>query len=125
MSTDSFSPAPTAAEPSSNERLLAALCYPLFPIVSLFILLVEEHKNKAFERFHAIQSLGVGVVLWVVVLLLSIIIPVITFGIGALCVPFLVILPYIPLLYWAYKAYQGQYVEVPVVTKFMRDQKWL
>ncbi len=122
---ESYSPAPAAAEPSSNERLLAALCYPLFPLVSLFILLVEEHKNKAFERYHAIQSLGAGVVLWVIVMILSIIVPVITFGVGALCVPFLVILPYVPFLYWAYQAYQGKSFEVPVVTKFMRGQKWL
>jgi len=121
MSGQSYTP--TAAEPSSNERLLAALCYPLFPIVSLFILLVEEHKNKAFERYHAVQALGAGVVIWVLFTVLSIILGATV--ILALCVPFLWILVLVPFLYWAYQAYQGKTFEVPVVTKFMRDQKWL
>jgi uncharacterized membrane protein len=123
MSTESYSPAPSAAEPSSNERLLAALCYPLFPLVSLFILLVEEHKNKAFERYHAIQALGAGVVVWVLFVILSGILGVTV--VGLVCVPVLWIALIGVFLYWAYQAYQGKYFEVPVVTKFMRDQKWL
>ncbi len=119
----SYTPAPSAAEPSSNERLLAALCYPLFPIVSLFILLVEEHKNKAFERYHAVQALGAGVVVWVLFTILSTIMA--ATAILALCVPFLWIVAIAPFLYWAYQAYQGKTFEVPVVTKFMQDQKWL
>ena len=123
MSSETMTPAPSAAEATSNERLLAALCYPLFPIVSLFILLVEEHKNKAFERYHAIQALGAGVVVWVLFIILSTVLGATV--ILALCVPFLWIVAFVPLLYWAYKAYQGEYVEIPFVTKFMRDQKWL
>ncbi len=114
---------PSTAGTSSNERLLAALCYPLFPIVSLFILLVEEHKNKAFERYHAVQALGAGVAIWVLFAILSLIMSVTV--VLALCVPFLWIIVIVPFLYWAYQAYQGKTFEVPVVTKFMRDQKWL
>lgn len=123
MAADSYTPAPAAAEPSSNERLLAALCYPLFPVVSLFILLVEEHKNKAFERYHAIQALGVGAVIWVLFIILSTILGA-TF-IGLVCVPILWIAVIVPFVYWAYQAYQGKTFEVPFLTKFMRDQKWL
>ena len=123
MSSQSFSPAPSAAEASSNERLLAALCYPLFPIVSLFILLVEEHKNKAFERYHAIQALGAGVAIWALFTVLSFLMGITV--IGLICVPFLWIAAIALFLYWAYQAYQGKLFEVPVVTKFMRDQKWL
>jgi uncharacterized membrane protein len=125
MSSETMTPAPSAAEPTSNERLLAALSYPLFPLVSLFILLVEEHKNKAFERYHAIQSLGAGVVVWVLFFILSTVLSAVTFGIGAICVPLLWIVAFVPLLYWAYQGYQGQCFEIPVITKFMRDQKWL
>jgi uncharacterized membrane protein len=123
MSGQSYTP--SAAEPSSNERLLAALCYPLFPIVSLFILLVEEHKNKAFERYHAIQALGAGVVIWVLFIVVDTVLTAITMGIGAVCIPILWIVAIGILLYWAYQAYQGKSFEIPVVTQFMRDQKWL
>ena len=120
MSANSYSP---AAEPSSNERLLAALCYPIFLIISLYILLTEEHKNKAFERYHAIQSLAAGLVVWVLFAILSTILG--STLIGLVCVPILLIAAIAPLLYWAYQSYQGKLFEIPMVTKFMRDQKWL
>ncbi|HHX65538.1 MAG TPA: DUF4870 domain-containing protein [Chloroflexi bacterium] len=118
MSEEPFAPAP-----SSNEKLLAALCYPLFPIISIFILLVEEHKNNAYERYHALQALGAGIVVWVLVTILSTILGITV--ILALCVPFLWILGFVPLLYWGYQAYQGKEFEVPFVTKFMKNQNWL
>jgi uncharacterized membrane protein len=121
MSSQSFTP--STAEPTSNERLLAALCYPFFPIVSIFILLVEEHKNKAFERYHAIQALGAGVVIWVLFTILSLIMSATV--VLALCVPVLWIVAFAPFLYWAYQAYQGQTFTVPVVTDFMKGQNWL
>jgi uncharacterized membrane protein len=29
------------------------------------------------------------------------------------------------MLYYAYKAYQGEYFVIPMVTDFMKQQKWL
>ncbi len=28
-------------------------------------------------------------------------------------------------LYWAYQAYQGQIIEIPVLTGFIKDQGWV
>ena len=129
MTAQSAAPAPAAAEPDSNQKLLAALCYPLFPLVSLFILLVEEQKQKAFQRYHAIQALGAGVVVWVLYIILSIIVGVVlgalTLGIGSICSCVLWVVPIGLFLYWAYQAYMGKTFEIPVITKFMQDQKWL
>ena len=74
------------ADVTDNDRLMAALAYPLSPLVSIIILLVESMKNRPFQRYHAMQSLQ---------------------------------------LYYAYRAYQGAYFEVPVVTGFMRGQGWM
>ena len=37
----------------------------------------------------------------------------------------LYLLPIVPFVYYAYLAYQGKEFEIPVVTPFMRQQKWL
>ena len=44
----------------------------------------------------------------------------VTIGFGGLCVPVL----WLVFLYWAYQAYQGQSVNIPVVTNFIKQQGW-
>ncbi len=130
MSVDTSVPGAGGAAPSQsvtdNDRLMAALSYVIAVIVSL-IVLFSEAKNREFQRYHAIQSLGlsaVAVVYEIVVMLISC-------GLTAL-VPFLgcvtwilPLLPAIPFLYYAYQAYQGKTFEIPYLTNFMRQQKWL
>jgi uncharacterized membrane protein len=111
---------------NSDDKLWAALGYPIF-IVALIMLLVDGKKDRPFIKYHAVQALAVNVVIWIVEILLGILssaLAVIAFGIGAVvsCVAPLVWL----LLIWpAVLAYQGQYFEIPVVTKFLRDQHWI
>ncbi len=111
MAPDSGAPAPDAGDITDNDKLLAALSYPI-PIVAIVILLAEEMKSRPFQKFHAVQALAVNVVLWVIVLLLSV--P--TCGLSV----FLVLVT----LYWAYKAYQGEYFDIPMVTDFIVNQGW-
>jgi uncharacterized membrane protein len=111
---------------TSDDKLWAALGYPIFPI-ALIMLLMDEKKNRPFIKFHAVQALALNVGIWVVEILLAIlsaILAAVTFGIGGLisCIAPIVWL----LLIWpAVLAYQGKYFEVPVVTKFLRDQHWI
>jgi len=111
---------------TSDDKLWAALGYPIFPI-ALIMLLMDEKKNRPFIKFHAVQALALNVGVWVVEILLAIlsaILAAVTFGIGGLisCIAPIVWL----LLIWpAVLAYQGKYFEVPVVTKFLRDQHWI
>ncbi len=111
---------------TSDDKLWAALGYPIFPI-ALIMLFVEGKKNRPFIKFHAVQALALNVVVWIVEIVLAILssaLAAITFGIGALigCIAPIVWL----LLIWpAILAYQGKYFEVPVITKFLRDQHWV
>ncbi|MHB0856211.1 MAG: DUF4870 domain-containing protein [Anaerolineae bacterium] len=123
MSSEPFSPNPVSSEPSSNARLMAALSYPLFPIVSIIVLLMEDHKNNPFERYHAIQALGAGVGVWVAVMVLSLIFSVTV--ILACLAPVLWLVAFVPFLWWGYQAYQGKMFDVPVVTDLMKKQNWL
>ena len=101
---------------TSDDKLWAALGYPIF-IIALIMLFVEGKKDRPFIKFHAVQSLALNVVAWVLTIILS----VVTLGIGAICAPIVFLL----LIWPAVLAYQGKYFEVPVVTKFLRDQHWV
>jgi uncharacterized membrane protein len=95
---------------------MAAISYPI-GLLAIVILLVEDMKARPFQKFHAVQALAVNLVLAAILIIASIV----TCGVGTLLIPF----AFIPLLYWAYKAYQGEYFEVPVVTDFIRNQGWV
>jgi uncharacterized membrane protein len=99
---------------TSDDKLWAALGYPIF-IIALIMLFIEGKKDRPFIRYHAIQALALNVVLWVVVIILSFI-PVV----GCIT-PFVWLL----MLWPAVLAFQGKYFEIPVVTKFLRDQHWI
>jgi uncharacterized membrane protein len=107
---------PTDTSITSDDKLWAALGYPIF-IIALIMLFVEGKKDRPFIKFHAVQSLALNLVAWVVTIIIS----VITLGIGAICAPIVFLL----LIWPAVLAYQGKYFEVPVVTKFLRDQHWV
>lgn len=130
MSSDASIPGAPGAAPSdvtSNDRLWAALSYILVPIISVLILVMEENKNRAFQRYHAFQALGflaVIVVYSLVVCVLSAIVTAVVPPLGCIF-SLLYILPVVPALYYTYQAYQGKYFEIPVVTPFMRQQNWL
>ena len=100
-------------ETTSDDRLWAALSWipvsPLWPIVAIVALLMENTKDRPFIRHHAVLSIATGVVL--------IPISIVTCGLGALV--------YLVFFYWAYVAYQGQKFEVPVVSDFCRKQGWI
>jgi len=104
-------PAP-GGDLTDQDKLMAALSYPI-PIVALIILLLEEMKNRPFQKFHAVQSLAINIVLWVVILITS------PFTCGITAVLWFVT------LYWAYLAYQGQYFDIPVITDFIKGQGWV
>ncbi len=108
--------APMSAEVTSDDKLWAALGYPI-PIVAIIVLLMEDKRARPFIKFHAIQALA----LWVVYVVLGVILSVITFGIGSICIGIL----WLAFFYPAYLAYQGQMFEVPVVTNFIRNQHWV
>ena len=111
---------------SSDDKLWAALGYPIF-VIALIMLFIEGKKDRPFIKFHAVQALALNAVVWIVEIILGILssaVAAFTFGIGALigCIAPIVWL----LLIWpAVLAYQGKYFEVPVITKFLRDQHWV
>jgi uncharacterized membrane protein len=116
-------PPPPFEDVTDNDRLLAALSYPI-PVVALVILLAEDLKARTFLKYHGVQALAANIALWVVIIVLGWILGILSFLIGGLC-GMLSILLWFVTLYWAYKAYQGNYFEIRWLTQFLKDQNWL
>ncbi|MFW5940872.1 MAG: hypothetical protein ACOC9C_01095 [Chloroflexota bacterium] len=98
---------------TNDDRLWAALSWipvsPLWPIISIVVLLMDDKQGRPFIRYHAIVSLITGIAL--------IPLSIVTCGLAALV--------YVVFFYWAYLAYQGQMVEIPVVSNWARQQGWV
>jgi uncharacterized membrane protein len=122
---------PTPPAFTENERLLSGLSYvsqiilpAVFPVV---LLLSEDTRRNAFMRYHAVQSLGllVATILFylaagAVYAVVAAIAPVL------LCLLWLIFfVPAAVMLYYGYKAFRGEYVEIPYLTPFMRGNGWL
>ena len=108
---------PMNPDVTSDDKLWSALSYVFAPIVGIIVLLMEEKKSRPFIKFHAVQSIAASVAFFVVAFVLSFV----TLGFGGLCVPLL----WLVFLYWAYKAYQGETFDIPVLTNFIKGQGWV
>jgi uncharacterized protein len=103
-----------SSDVTSDDRLWALLAYILSPIVPIIILLMEDKKNRPYIRAHNMQALIVGVV--------NILIATFT---GWLLVPLCInLLLTIAQIYWGIKAYQGEMVNIPIVTDLVKRQGW-
>jgi uncharacterized membrane protein len=104
----------SASDITSDDKLWAALGYPIF-IIALVMLLMEDKKKRPFIKFHAVQALAINVVVWIVAVILGVTV------ILAICAPVLWLL----LIWPAILAYQGKYFDIPVIGKFIRGQHWV
>ncbi len=114
-------PAPTVSAieppPTTEDRLLAALCYPLWPI-ALLMLFIRSHRS-AFVRYHVVQALGVNA-LGVLVYLAysySVNLPVVGWQ-SALFMPFMVPAWFFVDLYLAVRTYGGHTPRVPIAADY-------
>src|SRR3990172_4702413 len=97
---------------TSDDKLWALLAYVLSPIVPIIILLMADKKDRPFIKAHNMQALVMGIVMVVVVPILA----AVTFGCGAIV--------WLIMWYWAYQAYQGKMINIPVVTDLVKNQGW-
>jgi len=117
---------------TENDRLMAAAAYAtqvFLPIVvPAIMLLSEENKQRPFQKFHAIQSLGFLVAAVIYEVLATIVfvgLTIVSLGCLSCVLWILFLLPVVPAFYYAYQAYQGVYFRIPFVTDFLVQNKWL
>lgn len=91
---------------TSDDKLWSLLGY-VFPLIALIALLMEDKKARPFVKYHAVQALILGVVAAIL---------------SSVCIGVLV---WFYAIYIGFQAYQGQWVEVPMVTDFAKNQGWI
>jgi uncharacterized protein len=99
---------------TSEDKLWSALAYVFTPIVPIIILVMADKKDRPFIKAHNMQALIWGVVLYIIVAVTS------AFVIGLCIWPLGLLLQ----LYWAYQAYQGKLITIPLLTDFIKNQGW-
>jgi uncharacterized protein len=99
---------------SSDDRLWVLFAYILTPLVPIIILLMEDKKNRPFIRAHNAQALAVGVINFILGIALS-------WTLVLACVPLII---WLVCIYWGIQGYNGKFVEIPVVSNFVKNQGW-
>ncbi len=121
-------PVMTGNDINDNDKLMALLAYIISVLVPIVILISESMKVRQYQKYHAINSLGLSVAQAVILIVWCICISIataVTAGLAG-CLSPLILVIYIPNIYYAYLAYaKPSYFEIPVVTQFMRQQGWL
>ncbi|MBI9050326.1 MAG: DUF4870 domain-containing protein [Anaerolineaceae bacterium] len=99
---------------TSDDRMWAMLAYLLSPLVPIIILLMEDKKDRPFIKAHNVQALIWGLVSSILIGVLSLVV------VGC----FLAVAYIIITIIWAVKANKGEYIEIPVITNFVKGQGW-
>lgn len=118
----------------ADDKLVALLCYVVPVLLPAIVLLSESSKKRPFQRYHAVQSLGLAAFLTVLAVAVSIVssilmaIPLVGFlvGIVVFCAtPIAFLAATIAFFYYGYQAYQGRRFTIPAVTSFLANQGWI
>ncbi|MCW5877046.1 MAG: DUF4870 domain-containing protein [Anaerolineales bacterium] len=99
---------------TSDDKLWAALAWLFTPVIPIIVLLLEDKKNRPFIKSNSAQALAWAVAVFILGTVLTVTV------VGACLVPFL----WLPQLYFAFKAYQGEQVTIPFITDFVKNQGW-
>lgn len=104
-------PVPVTNDVTDDDKLWALLSWIIW-VIGVIALLMEDKKNRPFIKYNAVMSLVVGVVLTIIVGITG---P-FTCGITALLFAYPI--------YLGIKAYQGNWVTIPWLTDFVKQQGW-
>ena len=118
-----------ASTSSSNDNLIALLCYSPVAIVGIILgLAVEPYKNNKLVKFHAFQSLFTCIALFVLFFGLGVVGSILS----AVFAPLALIMIPVWFLLWAgsivlciymmIKAYKGEMTKLPFVGEFAAKQ---
>ena len=92
---------------TQDDKLWAMLGY-IIPLIAIVVLFMEDKKNRPYVKFNAVQSLVASVALTII--------SSVTLGCGTIL--------FLAMFWWAYQAYQGQDVRIPMISDFIRNQGW-
>jgi uncharacterized protein len=97
-----------------DDKTWALLSYIFTPLIPVVLLLIEDKKNRPFLKAHYPQALIWGLLMWIVSIPLSFVFIGLCTGLFGLVMSVI----------WGIKAYNGETVEIPVITDFVKNQGW-
>jgi len=97
------------ADLTSDDKLWALLSWLFWPL-ALIVLFMEDKKSRPFLKYNAVLSLAFTVVMYIL---------------GTITVGCLAVVGIIYMIYLAIMAFQGNWVEVPMLSDFIRKQGWV
>ena len=100
---------------TDDDKLWALLSWLFAPIVPVIVLLLDDKKARPFIKYNAITALVLSLAGYIISAILA---PV---AIGCLTGPALLVY----IIYLAIQAYQGNWVTIPVITDFCKNQGWI
>ena len=95
---------------TSQDRIWGSLAYILSPLVPIIILMVRDLRVRPYIREHALQGLITGLIFIFI-----------TTATAYLCLGLI----WLIMLYWAWRAYQVQPVNIPLITPLIRRRGWV
>ena len=108
----------------SRGNVMAAVAYLMTVVTGAIIYFVADKKDK-YTRFHAIQAVLWGIVVFIVIFIAGIIGFVVSFGVTAIAGPLgccvwivmllVIVIPMVLTLYLIYKAYTGVKFKLPII----------
>jgi uncharacterized protein len=101
-----MSQAPMSSDITSDDKLWAALAYVFSPLVPIILMFMDDKKNRPYIKANNMQALILGIITAVT---------------SAFCIGILV---WFYQLYLGYQAYQGQTINIPIITDFCKNQGW-
>jgi uncharacterized membrane protein len=99
---------------TDDDRLWAALALALTPITPIIILLMSDKKERPFIKAVNMPALIWGIAIQVLTWALSFLFVGICIGLAGFAIQ----------LYWAWQAYQGKTVTIPVLWDLAKNQGW-
>ena len=94
-------------EITADDKLWALLSYIFAPLIGIVVLLLEDKKDRPFIKYNAVLSIILGILAIVL---------------SWACIGILV---WFYALYLGIKSYQGEWVEVPIISDLVRNQGWV
>ncbi len=101
----------------NTNGILAFLCYLLWPVALILLLLDKREDNL---RFHSINGLGFGLAWWIIAWVLGWLLVMVFWPLWFLT-NLLWILGLVYAIVLGIKAYNGEKPEIPVVTQLLRS----
>ncbi|MBS4200505.1 DUF4870 domain-containing protein [Bacillus sp. FJAT-49732] len=98
-----------------SENVAGLLCYLFWFVGGIVFLLIE--KENRFIRFHAVQSIALSIVFFVLNIVLTVI-PIIGWLLSLILTPVMLIL----WIFLMYQAYQGKYYKLPILGELSDKQ---